>query len=121
MKQVDLEKELSAYLRRRRKSDGTAYGNRYVKDKLSRFRKIAETIPISMLANVDDDNYRNIIELVIERFEGKEYRHQSYRRLGCGDYLVVIRKLYEMKNKGRKAIRYTTYSGIVLESKFSKG
>jgi len=117
MKQIELEKKLANFLRRRRKSNGVPYGKRYVKDKISRLRRVASFVPMTALTNVNEGNYIYLIELVIEHFKNREYRSGEFRQINCGDYLVVIRLLYEMNNKGKKAKRYMSYRGVIHEAR----
>ena len=115
MKKNNIEEEFINFLNRRIKRDGSAYGSNYIKDKLSRLRKLENLFGPSELANINKDNYFDLADSVMKKMKkpiGKSTLNYVY-----GDYMVVVRLLYEMNNNGRKAPRYAFYAGKKREPK----
>ncbi len=105
-----LLQQYEQYVRTLRKNDGSEYGPAYAKDKLSRLRRILDTLGTGAVANVGEHNFFKLCDALIYEFNKKKYITQSNRRK-YGDYLVVVRQLYEM-NTGQPAPRYVYYAGV---------
>ncbi len=106
----ECETRLVKFLSRKRKPDGSAYGPNYVKDKVARLRKLEQIFESYELENITDSNYFHFADLIMDAFKqpiGNKNTHYKY-----ADYLVVLRFLYEMNNKGKKAPRYAYYGGV---------
>lgn len=110
MEKNELEKRFVKYLTLKNKKDGSTYGANYIKDKLARLRKLEQLFELEKLENITEKNYFDFANDVMSLFKqpiGVSNRHYRY-----ADYLVIIRLLYEMNNKGKKAPRYAFYGGI---------
>lgn len=108
--QLALEEEFVAFINLRRKKSGLPPNLKYSSDKLSRLRKVISIVGISELAKISDSNFHKIVESVMRAFPGDFPTSTGFRKR-YQDYIVVIRQVYELKNKGKFAERYTYYAG----------
>lgn len=99
------------YLLKLKNANGFPYGTAYVKDKISRLRRMLQVVDVSTLNNISGNNFLSVCDEIMCVFT------QIYpSKLGTparqyGDYLVVIRQIYHM-NTGETAPRYVHYSGV---------
>lgn len=104
-----LEERYRNYLLKRRKSTKVSFGDSYIKDKISRFRKLCAICDCSELSSIGPENYLPILDSIIHQIE------MVASKEGCSpskydDHLVVIRQLYEMNTNGRKPPLFTHYA-----------
>ena len=104
-----LEARYQTYLWALRRKDGLPFSKKYVWDKMSRFRIVLDLVDTRKLSSISDNNYLEILDVVIEKLiTDPTMKNRSER---YSDYTVVIRQLYEMNNKGKRALRHTHYRG----------
>jgi len=98
------------YVLEKRKPNGDSYGKAYVKDKLSRLRKMLQFVDARTLNNINGRNFLKVCDVVMDNFKQSRSKAGGHYSHAYGDYLVVIRQLYEM-NTGVGAPRYVHYGG----------
>ncbi len=107
---IELEKRYVKFLIRRAKMLKKTLGPKYLKDKLSRFRRLVNDFPLLPYENINDRNFLDIIDTLNEKIPAKiTAGGKSYH--GGKDYAVIIRQLYEM-NTNKSAPVYTHYRGV---------
>ena len=105
---IELEERYRQYLKSLKRPNGSAYGEKYVYDKLSRFRFLTTIVNSNLLSSLSKKNFITVVDEVIGVVG---LAKGSVQRNKYGDHLVVLRQLYEMKNKKEKAPRRTHYGG----------
>jgi hypothetical protein len=115
MNTEELIARYSSYVKSLRRADGENYGSAYAKDKVSRLRKIISIVGIRSAASVSSKNFFKICDLLISDFQANASAEKKSKNSGYGDYLVVVRQLYEM-NTGMTAPRYKYYGGRLREA-----
>ena len=106
---AELEERYRKHLATFKKSDGSHYGKRYVKDKVSRLRYLTSVISPKILKSVSHKNLSDLIDQVIASFAHNPKSGTKNKHL---DYVIVVRHLFEMNNKNKPAPRHTHYGGI---------
>lgn len=100
------------YLSRLINDDGRLYGKVYVKDKLSRLRRLLKVVSAHSLCEVSEKNFTDVCQLVMSAFPVIISRRSGRPRYEYNDYLVVLRQIYHM-NTGVAAPRNIQYGGAV--------
>lgn len=104
-----LEGRYRDYLLKRRKSKGFSFGDSYVKDKISRFRKLCAICDPATISSIGPKNYLVTLDSVIQQIKDVASKE------GCApskydDLLVVLRQVYMMNTKGLRPPLYTHYA-----------
>ena len=110
MEQEKFEKQFKLFVEKKRSSQNLSSEKKYMKDKVSRLRKLLNIFSLEQLLEVDEDQLLVLTDLLILHFSritpprtSKDTRYK--------DYMVVLRLVYEMMNKGKSAPKYTHYAG----------
>ena len=96
--------------------DGKPFGANYVKDKISRMRALSKLISLTMLIDITDDDFIDLIEIVRQQSLATKAVQRGCAVTNSKDHIVVLRLMYEMYNKPKKAPRYTHYAGVRVPS-----
>ncbi len=107
-----IEAQFRRFLHKKKRPDGSPFGENYVKDKISRMRALSKLIPLETLIGMTDNNFVDLIELVHHQSLDTKAREGMNAAKKSKDHIVVLRLIYEMYNKPKKAPRYTHYGGI---------
>jgi hypothetical protein len=114
MNQQDYEEQFRLYLMNKIKKQKLNFGDNYIKDKISRLRKLVKILGLTKLLNINEENYTKLIDLVIKYFSTDPLAVNS-RNKKYMDYLVVLRLAFEMMNNGKIAPIYTHYAGLKIK------
>ena len=104
------------YLEAVQERDGIVRSAVYVKDKVSRLKRMMLVLDVRKLSSVNSTNFFKLTDIVMQRFPHGKVTKRGSVAYQYGDYLVVLRHLYEM-NTGSVAPRYLYYSGVRRVSK----
>lgn len=109
MTEDELVLRFTRYMERKRTADGNEYGLAYVKDKVSRLKRLLKLISVKDLENLTESKFISLIEKIISNFDcAKEGTiHSPYK-----DHLVALRYVYEMQTK-KSAPRHVVYGGKI--------
>jgi hypothetical protein len=107
-----IEAEFRRFLHKKRRPDGNPFGENYVKDKISRMRALSNLIALQTLIDITDDGFVDLIELVRHQNSVSKAGRMTSALPSSNDHIVVLRLMYEMYNKPKKAPRYTHYAGV---------
>jgi hypothetical protein len=110
MNQKEYEEKFRFYLMEKIRRQELFYGDSYVKDKTSRLRKLIQILTLKKLLHINENNYIQCIDLIIEFFSNNQTSSYSKTKKYM-DYLVVLRVAFEMVNSGKVAPTHTHYSG----------
>lgn len=92
--------------------DGVARSPVYVKDKVSRLKRILLVLDAGKLSHVNRESFFKLSEIVMQNFPRGKTTKTGSVVFQYADYLVVLRHLYEM-NTGSVAPRYRYYAGAL--------
>jgi hypothetical protein len=115
MNSLKLIERYKGHLKTLRNSNDEAFGNRYIKDKLSRLRRLLTFVDAKTLCNINEKNFLDVCDEIIEGFPQKYPTKSGSPLPKYGDYLVIVRQIYEM-NTNNPAPRYAHYCGLRLNS-----
>jgi len=116
MNQQEYEQQFRVYLIKKIQKQELILGDSYVKDKMSRLRRLVKILSLSKLLNINENNYTHLIDLVIKYFSTDSTASKSKSKSKkYKDYLVVLRFAFEMMNNGKIAPTYTHYAGLKIE------
>lgn len=107
-----IEAQFRRFLLKKKRPDGNPFGENYVKDKISRMRALSKLISLQTLIDITDDDFVDLIELVRRQNSVTKAGRMSSAAPNSDDHIVVLRLIYEMYNKPKKAPRYTHYAGV---------
>ncbi len=107
-----IEAQFRRFLHKKKRPDGNPFGEKYVKDKVSRMRALSNLISLQSLIGITDDGFIDLIELVRHQNLATRVKPKGIAVPNSNDHVVVLRLIYEMYNKPKKAPRYTHYAGI---------
>ena len=116
MNQQEYEQEFRVYLIKKIQKQKLILGDSYIKDKMSRLRRLVKILSLSKLLNINENNYTHLIDLVIKYFSTDSTVSKSKSKK-YKDYLVVLRLAFEMMNNGKIAPTYTHYAGLKIQNK----
>ncbi len=114
MNQQEYEEQFRIYLKNKIKKQKLIYGNNYIKDKISRLRKLVKILSLTKLLNINKENFTQLIDLVIKHFSTDQIASNSKRKKYM-DYLVVLRIAFELMNNGKNAPIYTHYASMKIK------
>ena len=110
MKHNKFEDQFKLFIEKKRSSQNLSSDKTYMKDKVSRVRKLLDIFSVEQFLKMDEDQLLVLTDSLIEHFShitpprtGKDTRYK--------DYVVVLRLVYEMINQGKTAPKYTHYAG----------
>lgn len=107
-----------AYLAALQERDGVVRSSVYVKDKVSRLRRILLVLDARKLSGINELNFFYLSDIVVQNFPRVKNKKTGSVVYQYADYLVVLRHLYEM-NTGSVAPRYGYYAGALREPKLN--
>jgi len=110
MTESDFIEKFRKHIQRRRKANGEPYGPIYIKDKVSRLKRLLKVLDLNELTTMDEDCYIKLTETLSKKFPLVTMTKTGKRYTQANDYLVTLRCVYEMENK-KKAPRYVLYAG----------
>jgi hypothetical protein len=99
------------YLSELRDRAGNPRSKVYIKDKISRLRRLLKVVGYRSLASMTENNFVDVIDLVMVSFPRSYVTSSGVLRFEYGDYLVVLRQLYNM-NTGKDAPKNLYYGGV---------
>lgn len=102
------------HMERKRKANGDCFGPSYVKDKVSRLKRLLSVVDVAELSDLDESAFVEITERLAKRFTVVKVDDKGNHYSQVNDYIVALRYVYEMETK-KKAPRYILYGGKLVE------
>lgn len=114
MTEDELLSRYRKHMERRRKANDDSYGPSYVKDKVSRLKRLLSVVDVAELSELDESTFVGMTERLAKQFTVVKVDKKGNYYSQVNDYIVVLRYLYEMQTK-KKAPRYVLYGGKLVE------
>lgn len=111
MTEDQLVAKFAKFMEKRRISGDVEYGPAYVKDKVSRLKRLLLLVDVNDLSSITESSYVLLTNRIIELFSANQSQHKpkNYK-----DYLVALRYVYEMQTK-KSAPRHIIYGGKIVD------
>ena len=106
--------EFKIYLESIKNGSGESYSKLYIKDKVSRLRRILSFISVNKLSNVNQKNYLDLLDIVTKELSTPLKTLNGTTQNLYKDYYSVIRILYVMHTK-KVPPKFTHYGGVRIK------